>query len=240
MSQAGIHAIAVLGISKLFPKEKWLYTSIVFGAILPDIDSILVAIATIFTNIENPIDFFHRTFTHSFFTCLIIYLTFAVFSEIKNNSTLKIIGKGIVIGMLSHIVIDTFIWFRSIHFLWPLPVQHFNLWNWLIIPESIHQYLMAFEFIFFRLYGYLLIKIILLNPIGHTWFIKPLSIWMRIELWLFFIFIAIVYSQTHLFTTLFGIAYIPSLIMALISTYLGRFSIEAFCVESNQKGVSGN
>ena len=74
MAQSGIHAFTGVLLSKSLKYEKWLAFSIVFGTIFPDIDIIFSAIGFILgLNIENAELIFHRTFTHSVFSAIIIY-----------------------------------------------------------------------------------------------------------------------------------------------------------------------
>ena len=89
MAQAGIHALLGLKSKRLIPHEKGLYPSIIIGSLLPDLDIILVAIFSIFIPIERSAEIFHRTFSHSFFTLIIVYLLFMLIGEAKQNSQLK-------------------------------------------------------------------------------------------------------------------------------------------------------
>ena len=226
MAQAGIHALIGLQSKRLIPHEKGLYPSIIIGSLLPDLDIILVAIFSLFSTIEKSTEIFHRTFSHSFFSLIIVYLSFMIMSEVKKNSQLKTIGKGISIGILLHIIVDTFLWFHGVYFLWPLPFNEFNLWKSIHIPVILKNLILSIEFLFFRIYAWFLIKQYLSNPVEHGWFIKFLTKWMKIESILFIIFLIFTYFEILSFTFLFGLAYIPSLIMAIISTLLMWHSIE--------------
>ena len=226
MAQAGIHALIGLQLKRLIPHEKGLYPSIIIGSLLPDLDIILVAIFSIFSSIEKSTEIFHRTFSHSFFSLIIIYLLFMIVGETKKNTQLKTIGKGIAIGILLHIILDTFLWFHGIHFFWPLPITEFNLWKSMHIPVIMRDFILSTEFLFFRIYAWFLINQYLSSPVDHGWFIKFLTKWMKIESILFTIFLIFAYFEIPSFTFLFGLAYIPSLIMAIISTILMWHSIE--------------
>ena len=219
MPQAGIHAAIGFQLTKYFPNNKLLLPSILFGAILPDIDILFVAIATIFSLVPNPEFVFHRTFTHSFFTLTTIYLLFQIIGEYKNNLSIKSIGRGISIGILSHIIADTFFWFKGIHFLWPLPIGHFNLWESFSINPIVHRIILAFEFICFRYIGWHLIKVYLKNPVAPYQYILIISKWMKIEALLFIIFIILAIINISSYNIIFGVAYIPSLIFTLTSIY---------------------
>ncbi|MBC8311441.1 MAG: metal-dependent hydrolase [Candidatus Marinimicrobia bacterium] len=226
MAQAGIHALIGLQSKRLIPHEKGLYPSIIIGSLLPDLDIILVAISSMFYSIEKSTEIFHRTFSHSFFSLIIMYLIFMILGEAKKNSQLKAIGKGLTIGILLHIIVDTFLWFHGVHFLWPLPVSEFNLWESIHLPVIMRNLILSCEFLFFRIYAWFLINQYIANPVDHDWFIKFLSQWMKIESILFVIFLFFTYFEIPSFTFLFGLAYIPSLIMAIISTILMWHSIE--------------
>ena len=226
MAQAGIHALIGLKSNKVFPHEKGLYPAIIIGSLIPDLDILIVALSSIFISIERGTEIFHRTFSHSFFTLVIVYLIFMIFGEMKKNQFLKTLGKGISVGILLHIITDTFLWFHGIHFLWPLPLSEFNLWESTHIPVIIRNLILSSEFLFFRIYAWFLLNQYLSNPVKNGRFTTVLSKWMKIEFLLFIAFIFFTYFEIPSFTFLFGLAYIPSLIMAIISTLLMWHSIE--------------
>jgi membrane-bound metal-dependent hydrolase YbcI (DUF457 family) len=226
MAQAGIHALIGLQSKRLIPYEKGLYPSVIIGSLLPDLDIIVVALSSIFYSIEKSTEIFHRTFSHSFFSLTILYLLFMIWSEVKKSSRLKTIGKGISIGILIHIIVDIFLWFHGVQFLWPLPINEFNLWKSIQIPVVIKNLILSIEFLFFRIYAWFLIKQYLSNPVDNGWFINFLTKWMKIESILFIVFLIFTYFGIPSFTFLFGLAYIPSLIMAIISTLFMWHSIE--------------
>ncbi len=226
MPQAGLHAAVGNQFLRFIPHKRRLFPAIIFGAILPDMDVIAVAIGSLFYPISQSEHIFHRTFSHSFFTLILIYLLFAIWGEWKNNSTMKSIGKGLILGMLTHIVLDTFFWFREIHFLWPLPIQPFNLWKIWTAPDSLHRTMLVLEFFCFRWYAWLLIQKHLHTPNRLSWIVSYLNIWKNIESGFLLIFIALGVWNPQFFKFLFGAAYIPSLIMALWATYMSRDALE--------------
>ncbi len=226
MAQAGIHALIGLQSKRVIPYEKGLYPSIIIGSLIPDLDILIVALSSIFISIERSTEIFHRTFSHSFFTLVIVYLLFMILGEMKKSQFLKTIGKGFTIGILLHIITDTFLWFHGIHFLWPLPLSEFNLWESTHIPVIIRNFILSSEFLFFRIYAWFLLNQYLSNPVKNGWFITFLSKWMKLEFILFIAFIFFTYFEIPSFKLLFGLAYIPSLIMAIISTILIWQSIE--------------
>jgi len=222
MPQAGIHAAVGNQFQRFLPPNSRLIPAIIFGAILPDLDVIAVAIGSLFYPIHQAEQIFHRTFSHSFFTLILIYLLFAIWGEWKNNSTMKSVGKGLVLGMITHIVIDTFFWFREIHFLWPLPIAPFNLWKIWSAPEWFHRSMLVLEFFCFRWYAWFLIQKHLQNPNRLSWIVSYLNNWKNIESVLFLLFVLLGLLNPQFFKILFGAAYIPSLIIALWSTYMSR------------------
>ena len=226
MAQAGLHAAAGYQLRRVFPYEERLFPALIFGAMLPDLDVIVVAFASLFYSISQAEEIFHRTFSHSFFTLIFVYLVFAILSEIYKKPVLKSVGKGITLGMLTHLLIDTLIWFRQVDLLWPLPLQPLNLWHLWEAPPLVVHILLIFEFFCFRWYAWFLITQHLKVPGTQSWFVKYLNIWKNLETYIFLFFIIMLIWNTSFFYILFGIAYIPSLIMALYSTYVSRDALE--------------
>ena len=233
MAQACLHAAVGYQMRRFVPYEERIFPAIIFGAMLPDLDIIAVAAASLFYPIAQSIEIFHRTFSHSFFTLIIVYLVFAIFSEIKKKPLIKTIGKGIALGMLSHILIDTLIWFHQIDLLWPLPIGSINFWRAFTVPPLIYQILLIFEFFLFRWYAWFLIKRHLDCPGSHSWFIKYLNTWKNIETILLILFIFLTIWNPPYFNILFATAYIPSLIMSLFSTYKSRDALEFNTLQEN-------
>ena len=231
MAQSGIHALSSIFISKFFKHKRWFVSSFIFGAMLPDIDILISAITFLLgTNIYDSIAV-HQTFTHSIFTTIIIYLIFLSIAEITSKHKFKKIGQGLCLGITSHIILDVFLWFEPISLLWPVQpylIQPTDIWKNTILDNEqfIKKLLLAFEFIFFRVYGWILInKTIQAGNIqSFSWFIKYISKWIKIEFTLFLIFILLIYFNIDINTYIifFATMYIPSLIMALISTYILR------------------
>ena len=226
MAQAGLHAAIGYQTRRLIPYEKRLFPALMFGTMLPDMDIIIVSLASFFYTIEQSEVIFHRTFSHSFFSLIIMYLFFAIIAEIKKKPKLKSIGKGLAIGMLIHYIVDTFLWFNQIDLLWPLPLNPINIWQSWRPPPFIYNILLALEFFFFRWYAWFLIMRHLDSPGSHSWYIKYLNKWKNIESVLFLFIIILLIWDLPFFKLLFGLFYIPSLIMALISTYISRDALE--------------
>jgi len=227
MAQAGLHAALGYQLRRLVPLEKRLLPAVIFGSILPDLDIIAVAVGSLFYSIPKSEAIFHRTFSHSFFTIILVYLLFSTLSEWKKRPIYKLIGKGLVLGILSHIIIDTFFWFRTIQFLWPLPLAPFNFWSFWEAPNWLHRTLLILEFFCFYWYAWFLITKHINFPNQHSWVIKYLQIWKKWEGILFICFILLAIWTPNNFIVLFGAAYIPSLIITLWVTYISRDALES-------------
>tara|TARA_B100001250_G_C19679662_1_gene735262 strand:+ start:167 stop:850 length:684 start_codon:yes stop_codon:yes gene_type:complete len=222
MAQSGIHAFSGIILSKYFKQQEWLAPSIMIGAMLPDIDIVFSAFAFILgKSIEGSELIFHRTFTHSIFTVIATYLVFLCIAEIKSDTKFRIIGKGVCMGILLHIILDLLFWFKGVRLFWPLPADPINLWNF-NLPELFFKIIFSLEFILFRIYGWYLINSFIKYPANQGWFIKYISRWINIEFILFVISVAYIYLNIPGYKIFFTIMYIPSLVMALISTYILR------------------
>ena len=89
MAQAGIHAAVGYQLRRIIPYEKRLLPALIFGTLIPDLDILVVTVASLFYTIHQAEEIFHRTFSHSFFTLIFIYLSFAIISELKKNPVIK-------------------------------------------------------------------------------------------------------------------------------------------------------
>ena len=211
MAQSGIHAFTGIILSKFLKYEKWLIPSMVFGLLLPNLDIFFVVIGIT--------DFKSSFLMHSLFFIALTYLVFLSLSEITSDKKFKIVGKGLCIGITIHVIIDIFFWFKSVYIFWPLETDYaiINYKSDLII-----NILLALEFLFFRLYGWFLINKYIDKPLSGGWFLKYVSRWMKIEFILFIFFLLLIYLNIDNYIPFFTAMYIPSLIMALISTYILR------------------
>ncbi len=228
MAQAGLHALLGVQVARIIPPKKFLLPAIIIGALIPDLDLIIVALAALFIPLDEAAILYHRTFTHNFFIIILLYLAFALLAEIKSFPNYKVIGKGLSLGMLSHLILDTLFWFSPIYLLWPLPVKPFNFWNFVHFPEVGYHILMIMEFFFFQIYAAFLIHTHLRFPQSQSHIISRLNVWRKMETALFFLFAVLLYFSISNFKIVFGIAYIPSLIIAIWVTWQSRYSLEQF------------
>ena len=235
MAQAGLHAALGYQLRRIIPSERRLFPSVIFGAILPDLDIVVVAIGSLFYPISHSEKLFHRSFSHSFFTLIAVYLLFAIFSEWKKRPVYKSIGKGLTLGMLSHIIIDTFFWFRNIQFLWPLPLEPLQPMELLDTATFDSQHHAGIGIFLFSdgMPGFLITKH-LSTPGRLSWIIKYLQIWKNCEGILFVLFILLALWNPSNFIIIFGAAYIPSLIMMLWTTYMSRDALESAPIRANE------
>ena len=72
----------------------------------------------------------------------------------------------------------------------------------------------------------LLIKKHIQTPNRLSWILTYLNKWKMIESGLFVLFIIIGFWNPHFFKIIFGVAYIPSLTMALWGTFMSRDALE--------------
>jgi len=224
MAQTGLHLITSLTFKKFTIDSKWSLSAILIGAIIPDIDIIIVYLSSLFLEIEYSKLLFHQTFSHSIFTISILYFIIAFLSELQNNSLYKYLGKSLVFGMIIHIMFDTLFHINEIHLFWPLPLGKINFWNSLDI--KIKSTLLSLEFIFFRIYAWILINLMLSKSNTTMWYLKYLCIWMKWELYFFLICMFIILLSYHNFEFVFMIMYTISIIMALNSTLIMRQLID--------------
>ena len=218
MAPLGLSTYLSFKIKKILPKGKKFFFFFLIGSILPDIDIILsIFISTIFYKTIN-IYLLHNTFTHSIISLGLMHLFFLIVYEIKKNKSLITISKALIAGMMFHISIDIFLGFEIIDIFWPLPIGIINFFS-IEKSSSIKNILLGFEFFFFRLCASILIEKILNTPNQMHNFIKPLSLWMKYEGYLFFIFLICLIIIPQYIILIFSIFYIPSYIMLVFSIY---------------------
>ena len=224
MAQAGLHAYLSLKTKNWVPNKKY-FIFFLIGSIIPDIDIIFCALASYYIPIDQAVLFFHRTLTHSLITIAAIYFLFLIAYEYKKNESILTAAYGFIAGMLFHILIDIFFWFDSINLFWPLPIPEINIWFKIAIDNNIYNLILALEFIFFRLFASKLIDIIIDNPLKNGYYIKHLNLWMKFEILFFFVFICSTQILPNFKLFIFGVFYIPSILMLIFSIWNLRDSI---------------
>ena len=91
-------------------------------------------------------------------------------------------------------------------------------------PNMLSKISYSLEFFFFRLYTWMIIQLIIDNKNDYFRIIKKLTIWMKIQLYIFLLFLLLIYFEVDdsTFSNFFGILYVPSFLMALYMTYKTR------------------
>ena len=216
MYLSGLNAIITIFLVKKIPYRDLLYPSIIFGILIPDLDAFINFTSNVIPNIT----LLKNTITHSLFSALIVYLLILIISEffkIKNGEAL---AKGIILGIIFHILVDISIRGQRIHVLWPLPIGNIKIVDIFVINDYISRFIMPFEFLFFRLYAWALLNLTIINQITFNKFTANIHLWMKIELALFLLFfIGLNILEINLLNSFFEIAYILSLIVAMLFTF---------------------
>ncbi len=222
MAQAGIHGLVGMAVRKLGGGKEWLLLGILLGSLLPDMDNLGVAAATL---AKLPTGGIHRTATHSLFFVAALVLVFYLVSLLVRQPRWNFLGVGLGLGVLLHILLDLLIWFNGVALLWPLPVW-VNLWENVTPPEWLMKFMDPAEFLFMALYLWAL----------GTWmrkagtdrgFKKMHRFWLILEIVLFVIFTPLAYLMTRGFLTIFGAVYLFSLFMVFFVTLRMRRTVAA-------------
>ena len=102
------------------------------------------------------------------------------------------IANGLTLGLIIHIFINLFFSFNPVQIFWPLPLEKLDLWDAIILPKTLTHFILAIEFLFFRLFAHKIINAILSQPKLGNYLIRDITIWMKVELY-FFIFFVIMF-----------------------------------------------
>ena len=195
---------------------------IVFGSLFPDADNLLVALATV---LKRPVEGLHRTFTHSLITALVVLIIFWVIGALQKQPRWTNFGLGFAIGILLHTLLDLLIWFSGVQLFWPFPLW-VNLWAGATPPVWFMTLMNPLEFLFLGMFFYMLLVLARRYETDSD-FLRPLRVWMIIELVLFLIFLPLMYSSIKLTYTVYGLLYLVSLFVALVFTVRMRATVEA-------------
>jgi len=221
MAQAGIHGLVGMVARKWTPTKTWLMLGIVLGNLVPDLDNITVAIATISGASTAGL---HRTFTHSIFFVLTIFLFFYGMAAITKSERWRNLGLGLGIGVLLHVLLDLLIWFNGVEIFWPIP-SWINLWGGVVPPGWFSKLMLPFEFLFIGLFFLALAN--RARSFGrNSDYLKSLKFWIYVQIGLFLIFTVLVYSMESGFMTPYGAIYLLSLVLAIAVTIRMRDTLE--------------
>jgi membrane-bound metal-dependent hydrolase YbcI (DUF457 family) len=222
MAQAGMHALIGMVTRKITNKRQWLLLGVILGSLIPDMDNFGVAVATL---AKLPTAGIHRTVTHSIFFALALAAIFYFIGQAKKEVRWSNLGAGLGIGILFHILLDIFLWFNGVALFWPFPIW-VNIWASTTPPAWFMKLMDPVEFLFFGLY---------LAALG-TWartyntdrdFTGRHRVWVVVEFALFVIFLPLAYIMTRGFQTIYGAAYLFSIMAAFSLTLRMRKTVEA-------------
>ena len=222
MAQAGIHGLVGLAMKKLAIKKEWLLLGIILGNMLPDMDALVVAYATLTGGNSHGL---HRTWSHSIPFMVGLVIIFYIISGNRKNRRIGNLGLCLGIGMLMHALLDLVIWFRGVQLLWPF-YPEINFWGSFTPPAWwYNKFESALEFGLMALFLFILGRLALKQGTNIE-FLPKLKIWTGIEVVLFVVFLVLVYTWSGYYIP-YGAMYILSLSMVLIITIRMRKTIEA-------------
>ena len=169
----------------------------------------------------------HRTFTHSVFTILGIWILFYTLSKIRKEPYWQNLGLGLSIGVGMHMLLDLVGWFNGVALTWPLQIGTVNFWASAKPPDWFSTLMGPAEFLMFALYLMWLGKTAQKqnsDPAQH----KGLRNWI-IGMWAGFIILTpLAYVMTTGYLTLMGTAYLIALTAAFVITIKMRKTIADF------------
>lgn len=222
MAQAGIHGLIGTAIRKLTPDRGWVMLGVVIGSLLPDLDNLAVAVATV---AKLPTEGLHRTFTHSLFAAVLVAFGFYLAGRLVKQSRWGNLGIGLGIGMLMHVILDLLIWFDGVALLWPLS-SWVNLWAAFSPPSWFSKLMLPAEFLFFALFFVGLAGIAHKRTTDQD-YLHTLRFWTWMQVVLFVIFTVLVFVMQKGFMTPYGGLYLVSLVLAIGVTIRMRNTVEA-------------
>lgn len=226
MAQAGIHGMVGMLTRKWTGTREWLLLGAILGGLVPDMDNLGVAVATLMKNpIAEGTDGIHRTLTHSIFPMAIVVIAFYFIGVWKKDSRWSNLGLGMGLGMLLHSLLDLLIWFNGVALFWPIPLW-INFWANTTPPEWFMKFMDPAEFLCLGLYLWMLGN--WARKFGTDGeFLGRHQMWMWLEFVLFIIFTPIFLLVEKGYYTFYGALYLFSLFMTFIVTIRMRKTVEA-------------
>jgi membrane-bound metal-dependent hydrolase YbcI (DUF457 family) len=224
MPQAGLHALVGLASRKWMPKREWLLLGVMLGNLFPDLDNLVVAYASL-ARLPDP-GHYHRTFTHSLFTVIVLVILFYLITTFTKNEKWKNFGIGFGAGILMHILLDLILWFAGVELFWPIPFE-LNFWSWFTTPAWLKILLETGEFLMFGLY-FLLLGSFALRYQTDPGRRQSLRSWAYLQFALFILFTLIFFilGSKGLQYQVYGGLYLLSLIAGVIITIRLKQTIE--------------
>lgn len=224
MPQNGIHAMTGIVARRWMPRQEWLLLGMVLGNMFPDLDIFVVAAATL-AKLPNP-DHYHRTFTHSLLTVLVLYLVFYFWAAITRNGKWKNFGVGFAVGMVMHIALDLVFWFNGVELLWPIRYE-LNFWSWFVMPTWLKIILDSGEFLAFGFYFLVLVSLarkhntdVAQQRVSRTW------AYVEFALFVLFTILLFVLGVKSWQYSLYGVFYLVSITTAIILTLRMQRTVE--------------
>jgi membrane-bound metal-dependent hydrolase YbcI (DUF457 family) len=118
-------------VKKLAPKKEWLMLGIILGNLLPDMDALAVAYATLTGGDTHGL---HRTWSHSIFTAAWFAVILFLVGFSSQRPRIGNLGLGLGVGMIMHDLLDLLVWFRGVEILWPF-YDEVNFWAGFTPPD---------------------------------------------------------------------------------------------------------
>jgi hypothetical protein len=222
MAQAGMHGLVGIVLRKVAGRKKWLLLGILLGSLLPDMDNLGVAAATL---AKLPTEGIHRTVTHGVFFMAAVVLAFYIVSRWRSDTAWLNLGLGLGFGMLLHSLLDVLLWFNGVALFWPLPLW-INLWGQATPPAWFMKLMDPAEFLLFALYLWGLWN--MARKAGtDAGFLGTLRFWLVLEAALFIIFSPLAFIMAKGFLTIYGAFYLFSIFMVFFVTISMRRTVEA-------------
>lgn len=229
MAQAGLHALVGVFTRKSTTAKPWLFLGVLLGSMFPDMDNYLVAIGTVTRIVEEPGEVFHRTFTHSIFTIIIMMAIFYAVGVARKDDRWKNLGYGFGIGIALHMLLDLVIWFNGVPLFWPLGTE-LNFWAGYTPPEALSKILNPAELLFFGLFFYWLLRTAQGTKTNVP--LRPgVRRWMYAMFALFVVFGVLAFIDlggiTATIDLVYGLVYLVGLTAAFVLTVKMRATLEA-------------
>ncbi|HKY53797.1 MAG TPA: metal-dependent hydrolase [Anaerolineales bacterium] len=223
MPQAGLHGLTGMTVNRFAGKREWLLLGIILGTMLPDMDNVAVAVATVAQMDTHGL--LHRTFTHSIFFVIAIVVVFYLIGQTRKQPRWSNLGLGLGIGITMHILLDLLGWFNGVYILWPIDYE-LNFWRNVQPPTWFMAFMNPAEMLMFAVYLYALGA--WARKYGTNIDFQPnLFNWMIFEFVLFLLFTPLVYVMDTGFLTIFGALYLFSFFMVFFVTIRMRETVEA-------------
>ena len=225
MPQNGIHAITGMVARRWMPKKEWLLLGMVLGNMFPDLDNMVVAYATL-AKLPNP-EHFHRTFTHSLFTLVILIFVFYGIAALTKNEKWKNFGLGFGAGILMHILLDLVLWFNGVELFWPIRYE-LNFWSWFVMPAWLKIILDTGEFLAFGFYFVLLVSLARKSSVDEKYQNSSQALaYAEFALFVIFTILFFVLGTKGLLYSIFAVLYLLSIIIAMLVTIWMQKTVES-------------